>query len=176
MLRASLGRAFAHPHQKLRLGLQEIKKDEDLKSIIDSCSYAILGLSDGIRPYAVPLSFGYEWGKDPIFFLHCATAGRKLDIISKNPKGCLTFVGRAEFSPSKTPSACNAGLKYASVIAEGDIELVRDDAEREAALTAIVKKYTQPVGRFDPGALKRLIVLRLKATALAGKAHDQQPQ
>jgi nitroimidazol reductase NimA-like FMN-containing flavoprotein (pyridoxamine 5'-phosphate oxidase superfamily) len=176
MIRSALVRTFAHPHQKLRLGLQEIKKDEVLKAIIDSCSYTILGLSDGVRPYAVPLSFGYKWGKYPIFYLHCATAGRKLDIISQNSKGCLTFVGRATFSPSKTPSPCNAQLEYASVIAEGDIELLRGDEERKEALTAIVRKYGQPGVNFAPDVMKRVIVMKLKATMLAGKAHDEQPQ
>lgn len=169
MLRSVLSRSFAHPHQKLRLSLREIKKEEVLRSVIDSCSYTVLSLSDGFSPYGVPLSFGYKWGRDPIFYLHCATAGRKLDTIGTNPKGCLTFVGKSTFVPSKTGLACGAGFDYASVIAEGEIEILRTESEKEAALSEIVKQYKQPIGKFSPEMMERVVVLRLTATKLAGK-------
>jgi hypothetical protein len=37
--------------------------------------------SDG-EPYAVPVNHAYQDGR---FYFHCATTGRKLDIISQNP-------------------------------------------------------------------------------------------
>jgi nitroimidazol reductase NimA-like FMN-containing flavoprotein (pyridoxamine 5'-phosphate oxidase superfamily) len=124
-----------------------------------------------LAPYCVPLSFGYEWGLNPIFCFHGATAGRKLDIISRNSKGCASFVSRCDFSLSKTLFPCDAQMKYASVIAEGDIELIRGDIEQKKALTAIIEHYKQPKGTFDPEVMKRVRVFRLIATQLSGKAN-----
>jgi nitroimidazol reductase NimA-like FMN-containing flavoprotein (pyridoxamine 5'-phosphate oxidase superfamily) len=171
MLSAAFHRLAAHPHQRLRLGLREVTDDERLKQIVNSCGFTNLALVDSNVPYAVPLSFSCVWGKVPTFYLHGATASRKTSAIAKNPNGCLTFVRSGTFVPPTDGRPCSSTYYYESVIAEGPIEVLTDPAEKEKGLRVIVAHYDPVTGPIPAATLERVVVLRLVAKYLAGKAN-----
>jgi nitroimidazol reductase NimA-like FMN-containing flavoprotein (pyridoxamine 5'-phosphate oxidase superfamily) len=174
MLSAAFHRLAARPHRPLRLALREVTDDERLKQIVNSCGFTNLALVDGKVPYAVPLSFGCVWGTDPVFYLHGATAGRKMDAIAKNPNACLTFVRSDSFAPPAAGQPCTATYHYESVIAEGPIEVVTDPAEKEKGLRVIVAHYDPVTGSFPSAILDRAVVIKVVAKYLAGKANLPQ--
>ncbi|WP_167959026.1 pyridoxamine 5'-phosphate oxidase family protein [Anaerosporobacter faecicola] len=64
---------------------REVTDFKKIKEIIQKCDTIRLGLSDGLYPYVVPLSFGYEFVDEQIYFyIHGAMEGRKLDLMKKN--------------------------------------------------------------------------------------------
>lgn len=65
---------------------KEITNRAEIEGILKKAFICHLGLSDGDLPYVVPMNYGYEDGH---IYLHCATEGKKLDIIKKNNKGLL---------------------------------------------------------------------------------------
>lgn len=59
--------------------------------LIDRCSHGVVAISSGEdTPYCLPLSLVRV--EDALYF-HCARAGRKLDLLRRNPRVCVTFVG-----------------------------------------------------------------------------------
>jgi nitroimidazol reductase NimA-like FMN-containing flavoprotein (pyridoxamine 5'-phosphate oxidase superfamily) len=153
----------------MRRGLQEIKDAGELRAILDSAQYASLGLTDSKVPYVVPLNFGYEWGKQPVFYFHGATQGRKMDMIRANPNAAALFVGGAKLLPGDAP--CSNSFEFESVLAEGKIDIIVDPDAKRKALEAIVKRYTQMKGEFKPEYFARVAVFRLVADVVRGKSN-----
>lgn len=171
MLQSTL-RFLTHAHRKLRRAGREITNDSQLKRILDECLYAQVGLIDPAgTPYVVPLSFGYRWEKDPIFFFHSARKGRKVEAIANNPHACVSFVRSCQISPSPPHDICLASMFYDSLIAEGKIELITDPKEKVDGLAAIMEHYKQPTGPFNPAIVAKANVYKLIANYLCGKAH-----
>ena len=58
--------------------------------VIDRCGHGVAALSTGGEgPYCIPLSL-VRVGDD--LFFHCALEGRKLDLLRRDPRVCVTFV------------------------------------------------------------------------------------
>ncbi|MGN0813813.1 MAG: pyridoxamine 5'-phosphate oxidase family protein [Candidatus Coproplasma sp.] len=73
----------------MRKSQREVKDLERIIKIIDRCTTLRLGLYGEDYPYVVPLSYGYkiENGK-PVFYFHCATEGKKLNLIERDNRAC----------------------------------------------------------------------------------------
>ena len=59
---------------------------EEMQKILEEEEVGCLCMSVGDEPYAVPVS--YAWLDGRIVF-HCATEGRKLDVLKQNPRVCF---------------------------------------------------------------------------------------
>lgn len=65
---------------------REITDINEIIKIIDECEIIRLGLADGDFPYIVPLNFAYDVKDNQIaFYIHGAMAGRKYELLMKNP-------------------------------------------------------------------------------------------
>lgn len=173
---AAVSRRFVHRHMPLKNAKRELTNEDDLMHILDSCQYASLSLIDPMgKPYVVPMSFGYQWGKEPILFFHGAKAGRKIDCIRKNPFACVSFVKSGQLIPAIGSELCSTSMLYESMIAEGPIEIVTNPEEKRIGMAVIMSHYRQPTGPFPPGALDRVNIFKMVATDLCGKFHLPRP-
>jgi cytidylate kinase len=105
-------------------------------ALIERGEYGILALAEdagGAWPYAVPLSYALM---DGAVYFHCATEGRKLTLLSHNPKVCFSVVGATEavFAQGFTTN-------YESVMVFGRATPVTDEKERHKALYKLAEKY-----------------------------------
>jgi nitroimidazol reductase NimA-like FMN-containing flavoprotein (pyridoxamine 5'-phosphate oxidase superfamily) len=135
-----------------------------IDSIIRRSQVCRLGLSDEGQPYVVPLCFGYD-GK--ALYFHCATKGRKLDILRKNDRVCFEFdvvEGMLE-----ADDACEWGLRYQSVIGFGRAREIADPAAKDAALSRIMAQYSERAFSFPPEMVKRTAVVMVEIETLTGK-------
>ena len=69
---------------------REVKERAAIEEILRACKVCRLAMNgeDGV-PYIVPLNFGYTWsGEQPVFYLHSAQSGRKLDLAGQR-RACL---------------------------------------------------------------------------------------
>ncbi len=140
---------------------------DEMASIIDRAVYCHLAMSDDGQPYCVPLCFGY---RDGIVYLHCAAEGKKLAVIAKNPKVCMTFVGSA--SPKEGASPCSATMLYESVVGLGEAVVVVDPQEKREALNLIAARYDrnrQGTAEFPDAQLSVATVIRVQLIAMTGK-------
>lgn len=142
-----------------------IQSDDELRDIIRGSQICRLALSDNGKPYVVPMCFAL---KNDIVYLHSAKEGRKIDILRANPAVCVEWTSGIELVTKD--AACNWGMKFRCVIAEGRAEFVTDTHEKNEALSLIMKQYS---GRddfsFPPAAVDKTEILRITVETISGK-------
>ncbi len=147
---------------------REITELHDIETIISKCQVCHLALSnpDGL-PYAVALNFGYAPGSPPALYFHCATSGKKLDLIRQNPR-CAFIIDRT-LELVTGPTACDWGMKYESVMGAGIIEIASDSAQRRVGLDCIMAQYGHRSPAYRPEAIEKALVLKLTIQEMTGK-------
>ncbi len=148
----------------MRRADKQITDMAEILAIIGRTPVCHLGLCDGGTPYVVPMNFGMVGEK---LYLHCATAGRKLDIIRANPEVCVEFAADVELVHGAM--SCNWSAKYRSVIGFGTAHIVADPAEINAGLQAVVLHYADHCTDFPPEMLQRITIIRIDFRELTGK-------
>ena len=118
---------------------------------------------DGM-PYSVPLSLART--DEKTFYFHCATEGKKLDILREKPHVCLTAVSKCK--PTVGPKDGSFTLEFKSAIAFGKAEIVADDNEKREALRAICQRFLpNHMDAFDAAvarSMSRTAVVRITLT------------
>jgi nitroimidazol reductase NimA-like FMN-containing flavoprotein (pyridoxamine 5'-phosphate oxidase superfamily) len=143
---------------------QEIADPAELRRILEAARVCRVAMVDGDRPYLVPLSFALD-GDDLV--LHSAAAGRKLDLLRRNPAVCFEVEEGVELAPAA--AACDFTFRFRTVVGEGDVEFVEEEAERERLLAILAARYGAPAGPLPEAELRRTCVLRVRVRALTGK-------
>ncbi|MBI5000783.1 MAG: pyridoxamine 5'-phosphate oxidase family protein [Euryarchaeota archaeon] len=143
---------------------KEITDRSEMEAILRKAQVCRIALSDGGEPYIVPVNFGFEG--DAIFF-HCATEGRKLDIIRKNPKVC--FEVDADVELDSAGKACDWTFRYRSVIGVGRASIIEDDEAKRKALKVILNHYREGEYEIPDAKLKSVLVVRIGIGSMTGK-------
>lgn len=128
-------------------------------SLIDRCTHGVMAISTGEdTPYCIPLSFVRV--EDTLYF-HCARQGRKVELLRRCPRVCVTFVG--EDRPFfQEPSSYST--YFQSAVVTGTAREITGPEEKTAALLALCRKVTPE----DAGEEKfqRAIARSLEITAV----------
>lgn len=148
----------------MRRSEKEITDNCELRRILCDARICRLALSDGDRPYLVPLSFALD-GDDLV--IHSARAGRKIDVLRRNPVACFEVEEGVEVVPGTR--ACDFGMRFRTVIGFGDVEFVEDQAERLRLLALFGPRYGAPGATPRDTAAQRTCVLRIRVRELTGK-------
>jgi nitroimidazol reductase NimA-like FMN-containing flavoprotein (pyridoxamine 5'-phosphate oxidase superfamily) len=150
----------------MRRAEREITDRKEIDTIIRRARVCRLGLAEDGQPYVIPMTFGYD-GRAVYF--HCATQGRKLDILRKNPDVCLEFDVSEEILEAER--ACGWGMKYHSVIALGTAVFLETPEEKRNGLRILMAQYSNPNRSFSfpDAALSRVIVIKVGIDQLTGK-------
>jgi nitroimidazol reductase NimA-like FMN-containing flavoprotein (pyridoxamine 5'-phosphate oxidase superfamily) len=143
---------------------EEISDAGEVRRILAAARVVRVAMVDGDRPYLVPLSFALD-GDDLV--LHSAAAGRKLDLLRRNPAVCFEVEEGVELVTAAT--ACDFTFAFRTVVGEGEVEFVEDAAERERLLVLLAARYGAPAGALPPAELRHTCVLRVKVRSLSGK-------
>lgn len=146
------------------------KKSREMDSawaldVMDKSPFITVSMSDDDgMPYAVPLSLART--DTDTFYFHCATEGKKLDMLRAHPHVCLTAVSKCK--PCVGPKDGSFTLEFASAIAFGMAEIVTDDDEKREALRAICQRFLpRHMDAFDAAvgrSLGRTAVVRITLT------------
>jgi len=128
--------------------------------LIDRCTHGVAALSTGEEtPYCLPLSLVRE-GRS--LYFHCAREGRKVDLLRKNPRVCVTFVGGDE--PVYQAEKGNYTTRFQSVIAAGTAVEVTGPEEKKRALELLCRRLV-PSGMAGDN-FARAVERSLEATAV----------
>ncbi len=133
--------------------------------VMDKAPYITVSMTavDGM-PYSIPLSLARA--DDNTFYFHCATEGKKLDILKVNPCVCLSAVSKCK--PTVGPKDGSFTLEFESAIAFGKAEIVEDDEEKREGLRAISQRFLpKHMDAFDAAvewSLSRTAVVRITIT------------
>ena len=147
---------------------REVSDPASQREILERCKVLSLAMVDGDRPYVVPLSFGYEWKESLVLYCHCAMRGRKRDILERHPFVCFSMY--CDDHLIEGPKACDYGTSYASLIGEGTVRFLEDEAEKRTGLIALMRQHTgSEAFSFDRGDLAHVTVFAVEVSALSGK-------
>ena len=134
--------------------------------LLRDAEYGVLCLVDEDAPYGVPVSFALI---GETLYIHGAIEGRRPDCIRRNSKACFTVIGKTEVSSTDFTTA------YESVIAEGEIFILRDTAEIDKGFLALAQKYNphmmEQVRDYQGRYAERVLVCRMDIKRISGKAN-----
>ena len=119
-------------------------------------------------PYLFTVNFGWD-AKGRDLWCHCATEGRKLDILSRNSRVCVSVVEDRGYLEGECDHA------YKSVILEGEAFIVADPVEKRRGLEILARQQEadpEPtLARFagTPGDVDEVGIIRIHVHSLSGK-------
>lgn len=133
--------------------------------VFDKAPYITVSMDgeDG-TPYGLPLSLVRT--DEKTFWFHCATEGKKLDILGANPMVFLSAVTRCR--PLRGPKDGSFTLEFQSATAVGMAEIVEDENMKIEALRTICQRFLpQQMDGFEEAvtrSLHRTTVVRITLT------------
>lgn len=148
---------------------REVTSARELDEILERGSCLHLGLMDGDKPYVVPLNYGFEHRDGQrCFYFHGAGAGKKLELIRKNPRAAFCVTLTHGVIPGET--AGNYSFAYESIMGFGTIAVLEDLREKRRGLACLFSQYA-PEENFEVAerVLEKTMVLRLDIEEISGK-------
>ncbi len=117
-------------------------------------------------PYVVPMNYGY---KDGALYFHCATEGKKLDLIRQNPKVAFEITAYQEVIAGE--KSCEWTNYYRSILGKGTIEILDDFTKKLQGLDIIMQQHGKMKNAYDPKLVDRMLVLKLTINEMTAKKH-----
>jgi len=109
---------------------------ENIEEFLLRARTGVLGMMNGIFPYAVPVN--YIWHNGFVYF-HGMGSGKKENILSQEPLVC--FIIYEEYGTVTDPMPCHADTAYMSVMIFGKVKKVIDSKEATVVLQKLLDKY-----------------------------------
>jgi uncharacterized protein len=151
---------------------REIKDVLEIESIISSCDVCRVAFADNNLPYIVTMNYGYSGGDHPCFYFHCASEGRKLEMMRRNNFVCFEL--DSDHVLYEGEDGCDWGMKFSSVVGYGRLSVIEERESRIAGLDCIMSHYSDRKGfTFDERVLGNTTILRLDIEEMTGKRKNQ---
>ncbi len=151
----------------LRRSEKEIRDPDEIDRFLKKQELFTLAMCDGELPYLVTMDYAFDF-ETRCFYFHCASKGRKIDILKKNAH----IWGQIVEDLGYIPGECNHG--YISLQFSGNVGFLTDEAEKHHALDLLIEKFEEnpdPAKKrfITKGALKDVKIGRIKPEQFVGK-------
>ncbi len=144
---------------------KEVTDKKEIEQIFKTAHICRLAMIDGEMPYIVPMNFGY---KDNTLYFHSAISGRKIDILKKNLNVCFEIDIPGETINAE--KACNWSMSFVSIIGEGTVLFIDDEAEKIDALNIIMKHYSDSgEWDFNKKMMEKTLVFKVEIENISAK-------
>ena len=149
----------------MRRADKEIKSKSEMERIIRSVNTCRVGFVDGNKPYVLPFNFGYSKGA---IYIHCATEGKKLDLIRKNSNVFVEIDTDNAAVGASDP--CNYGFRYRSVLSPGKASIITGEKEKVMALGVIMRHITgMSFRKFNISKMASIRIIKVVLNGMTGK-------
>jgi uncharacterized protein len=146
-----------------------ITLQQEIEQIIRNCEACYVAMVDADHiPYVVPMNFGYKEG---VIYLHSAQTGKKIHILKRNNRVCISFSTDHQLRWQSEGVACSYGMKYRSVLAHGHVEFIEDDDEKVKALDIIMSQYSDRAFKYSAPSIREVCVFRVVVEKMEGRAY-----
>ena len=149
----------------MRRNDRAINSKEEIEAIIEKAQVCRIGLSENNTAYIVPVHFGY---KDKCLYFHCATEGKKLDMLRKNNVVCFEMDIDHQ-TVKNTNNTCAWSAKYRSVVGFGKAYFIEDVQDKSNALNIITKHYGAYWHDFSANELEKVVIVKIDINEITGK-------
>jgi len=147
---------------------REISDKSIITDIITKADVCRVAFAVDNEPYIVTMNFGFVTEGSGVLYFHCASTGRKLDMIGKNNRVC--FEMDTDHNLYHGEKGCDWGMNFSSVVGYGIMSIITEDDVKVKGLDAIMVHYGATGNQFyDPDILKRTTILKLEITEISGK-------
>lgn len=143
---------------------KEIQDMALIEEVIKQSRVCRLAMVDGDKPYVIPMSFGYDGSH---IYFHSALAGRKIEVLKKNPQVCFEFDEVTKLVKNK--DACEWGMAFKSVIGEGEAVFVEDITQKAHGLSVIMAQYSNRSFEFPKESMDKTALIKVSITRITGK-------
>lgn len=150
---------------------REVIDFNTILEIIDECDIIRLGLSDGDYPYIVPVNFAYEVNQGKVnFYIHGAMAGRKYDMLQKNPH--CSFEMDIPLEMDCIVEKKDVTMRYKSVMGKCNVEFLEGENKQRAIDDIIMARYEATKDfDYDRDTVKRTAVAKLSVIEMTAKVN-----
>ncbi len=152
----------------LRRSDKELKDPEEIENVLSKVRIMTVACCMEDEPYLFTVDFAWDPQARNLWF-HCATEGRKMDILKANPRVCVTMVEDRGYIQGECDHA------YRSLLMEGKAQMVTDLSEKRRGLELLVRKHEpEPesvLARFAPSdeAVRKVGIMRISVETITGK-------
>lgn len=144
-----------------------------IEEIINKCSYCTIGITDlDGNPYVIPMNFAYE---KRVIYLHSASEGSKVEMVTKHPKVCINFCEGHELVYMHKQIACSYSMKSRSIVCHGTVEFIEDMDEKRHALNLFMRQYTDNECRMADPAVQNVKVWKIEIEDMTCKSFGLRP-
>lgn len=149
---------------------KEITEPGEIRAILEECRLGqIAFVTDGF-PYLISMNYGLGPGYPPRLYFHGAGAGRKIELLRRDPR--VAFQAAVEDELVTGNEACSWTTRYRSVIIEGRMEILTSAAEKRVGLDVIMAHHGFEGARDYPEAMiERTAVFRLTPERISAKSN-----
>lgn len=150
---------------------REVKDFSEIIKIIDECEIVRLGLADGDYPYIVPVNFAYKVsGKKIMIYIHGAMAGRKYELLQKNP--VCSFEMDIPMEMDCIYEKKDVTMRYKCVMGKAKVKFLEGE-EKQTAIDDIIMARHEETKYFDynKAAVARTAVAELTVTEITAKVN-----
>ena len=145
---------------------KQITDPKKIEAILEEAEVIHIAMIDGDRPYIIPINYGYA---DNAIYIHCAKAGKKIDLIQKNNQVCFQTEIGVQVLNAEVAHKC--GTLYKSVIGWGKAFIIEDPAEKKKAADVLMDHYVKEDGKVHEygSCLKRVCMIKIEIESMTGK-------
>lgn len=143
----------------------------EIHDIVRGSLVCRVGLAVDGEPYTVPVSFGFDG--EAVYF-HTAGHGRKIDMMTANPRVCVEFERNVELV-ADPDDACAWTFAFESVIGFGSVVELVDPQSRVDGLNQIMRHYSGRDWDMAGPSLDSTRVWRVDLEELTGKRSERKP-
>lgn len=150
---------------------REVRDFNEIIKIIDECEIVRLGLADGDYPYIVPVNFAYETsGEEVALYIHGAMAGRKYEMLRKNP--VCSFEMDVPLEMDCIYEKKDVTMRYKCVMGKAKVEFLEGE-ERQYAIDKIIMARHDETKNFEynRSVVARTAVAKLTVTEMTAKVN-----
>lgn len=142
---------------------------KEIIEIIEKCQVMRLALTDGEKPYIVPLNFGYMVKDDKLnIYFHSAKEGRKVEML-RNQQEC-SFEMDCSFEVKQDEVSCRWTAHYESVIGAGKATIIEHTNEKKEAMNAIMHRYGyEGIPEYQEKVLENTLLFQIEVYEICGK-------
>ena len=149
---------------------REITDRSAMEAILREGRYAIIALCRDAEPYIVSLSYGYDAGRNALYF-HSAAKGLKLDFLASNGAACATVIADGGYVVDQ------CAHRYRSVVLRGRMQVVGSPEERIHGLETLAEQLEtdvaarkEKISRLGGEKWRSMAILRLDIAEMTGKS------
>jgi len=151
--------------------INPVQNNEECERILKSSYSGVLVMCHNEEPYAVPINHAYVDGK---IFFHCATTGKKIDMILANHRVCYVvnnyFGNMEDFSDGVR---CHGN--WESVIAYGKAKVVEDPDELRRAFKSFMDYYSPSYFQPSESSLKTTRAIVVEVESMTARREVPRP-